>query len=49
MFGRETQMLLRHHLEHGTRKSGLARELGISRDAVHRWRRRHQTTTGRGS
>ena len=28
MFGRETRMLLRHYLEHGTSKSALARELG---------------------
>ena len=36
MFGRETRMLLRHYLEHGTSKSALARQLGISRDTVHR-------------
>jgi len=30
-------MLLRHYLEHGTSKSALARQLGISRDTVHRW------------
>jgi transposase len=37
MFGRETRMLLRHYLEHGTTKSALARELGVSRDTIHRW------------
>ena len=37
MFGRETRMLLRHYLAHGTSKSALARQLGISRDTVHRW------------
>jgi transposase-like protein len=37
MFGRETRMLLRHYLEHGKSKSGLARELGVSRDTIHRW------------
>jgi transposase len=37
MFGRETRMLLRHYLEHGTSKSALARELGVSRDTIHRW------------
>jgi len=37
MFGRETRMLLRHYLEQGTSKSALARQLGISRDTVHRW------------
>jgi transposase len=30
-------MLLRHYLERGTSKSALARQLGISRDTVHRW------------
>ena len=30
-------MLLRHYLEHGTSKSALARQLGISRDTMHRW------------
>jgi transposase len=30
-------MLLRHYLEHGTSKSALARQLGVSRDTVHRW------------
>ena len=39
MFGRETRMLLRHYLEHGTSKSALARELGVSRDTIHRWMR----------
>ena len=37
MFGRETRMLLRHYLEHGTTKSALARKLGVSRDKIHRW------------
>jgi transposase len=30
-------MLLRHYLEHGTNKSALARQLGVSRDTIHRW------------
>jgi transposase len=30
-------MLLRHYLEHGRSKSALARELGVSRDTIHRW------------
>jgi hypothetical protein len=30
-------MLLRHYLEHGTTKSAVARQLGISRDTIHRW------------
>jgi transposase len=37
MFGGETRMLLRHYLAQGTNKSALARQLGISRDTVHRW------------
>jgi transposase-like protein len=37
MFGRETRMLLRHYLEQGSSKSALARELGVSRDTIHRW------------
>ena len=37
MFGRETRMLLRHYLEQGTSKSTLARQLGVSRDTIHRW------------
>jgi transposase-like protein len=37
MFGRETQMLLRHYLEQGRSKSALAREVGVSRDTIHRW------------
>src|SRR3954468_16137223 len=37
MFGRETRMLLRHYLQQGTSKSALARQLGISRDTIHRW------------
>jgi transposase len=37
MFGRETRMLLRHYLEEGRSKSALARQLGVSRDTIHRW------------
>jgi len=37
MFGREMRMLLRHYLEQGTSKSALARQLGVSRDTIHRW------------
>ncbi len=37
MFGRETRMLLKHYLEQGTSKSALARQLGVSRDTIHRW------------
>ena len=37
MFGRETRMVLRHYLERGTSKSAVARELGLSRDTIHRW------------
>src|SRR5262245_23299435 len=37
MFGRETRMLLMHYLEQGTSKSALARQLGVSRDTIHRW------------
>ena len=37
MFGRETRMLLRHYLEQGTSKSALTRQLGVSRDTIHRW------------
>src|SRR5262245_17869135 len=37
MFGRQTRMLLRHYLEQGTSKSALARQLGVSRDTIHRW------------
>jgi transposase len=37
MFGRETRMLLRHYLEQGTTKSAMARQLGVSRDTIHRW------------
>src|SRR3954447_10204373 len=37
MFGRQTQMLLRHYLEQGTSKSALSRQLGVSRDTIHRW------------
>jgi transposase-like protein len=37
MHGRETRMLLRYYLERGTCKSALARQLGVSRDTIHRW------------
>jgi transposase len=37
MFGRETRMLLRHYLDQGASKSALARQLGVSRDTIHRW------------
>ena len=37
MHGTEKRMLLRHYLEQGVSKSALARELGVSRDTVHRW------------
>ena len=37
MIGRETRMLLRHYLDQGASKSELARQLGISRDTIHRW------------
>ena len=37
MIGRETRMLLKHYLEQGASKSALARQLGISRDTIHRW------------
>jgi hypothetical protein len=37
MIGRETRMLLRHYLAQGASKSALARQLGVSRDTVHRW------------
>jgi excisionase family DNA binding protein len=30
-------MLLRHYLEQGTSKRTLARQLGVSRDTIHRW------------
>ena len=39
MIGRETRMLLRHYLEQGASKAALARQLGISRDTIHRWTR----------
>jgi len=32
-------MLLRHYLSQGVSKSALARELGVSRDTIHRWMR----------
>ncbi len=37
MIGPETRMLLRHYLEQGASKSALARQLGVSRETVHRW------------
>lgn len=37
MFGQETRMLLKHYLEGGTTKSAVARQLGVSRDTIHRW------------
>ena len=37
MIGRERRMLLRHYLAQGASKSALARQLGISRDTIHRW------------
>jgi transposase len=37
MIGRERRMLLRHYLEQGGSKSALARQLGISRETIHRW------------
>lgn len=37
MHGRETRMLLRHYLAQGGSKSALARQLGLSRETVHRW------------
>jgi transposase-like protein len=37
MFGRETRMLLRYYLEQGASKGALARRLGLSPDAIHRW------------
>jgi transposase len=30
-------MVLRYYLEHGATKSALARQLGVSRDTIHRW------------
>jgi hypothetical protein len=36
MFGREARMLLRHYSEQGSSKNALARELGVSRDTIHR-------------
>lgn len=37
MFGREARMLLKHYLEGCTPKSASARQLGVSRDTIHRW------------
>jgi hypothetical protein len=36
MIGRETRMRLRHYLEQRASKSALARQLGVSRDTIHR-------------
>ena len=46
MIGRETRMLLRHYLEQGASKSALARQLGISRDTIHRWIRDGRSQSG---
>jgi hypothetical protein len=46
MIGREKRMLLRHYLEQGVSKSALARQLGISRDTIHRWVRARVIWTG---
>ncbi len=37
MHGTEKRMLLSHYLKQGVSKSALARELGVSRDTIHRW------------
>ena len=37
MKGRETRVLLRHYLEQGISKAGVARKLGISERTVCRW------------
>jgi transposase-like protein len=37
MLVRENRMLHRSCLEQGTSKSALARQLGVSRDTIHRW------------
>jgi len=37
MHGQEKRMLLRHYLGQGVSKRALARELGVSRDTIHRW------------
>ena len=37
MKGRETRVLLRHYLEQGISKAGVARKLGISERTVYRW------------
>ena len=37
MKGRETRVLLRHYLEQGMSKAGVARKLGISERTVYRW------------
>jgi hypothetical protein len=37
MNGRDTRMLLSYYPEQGANKSALARQLGVSRDTVHRW------------
>lgn len=40
MFEGEKRMLPRHYLEQGSSKSALVRELGVSRDMIHRIRAR---------
>ena len=37
MIGWEQRVLLRHYLEQGLSKTGLAKQLGISRQTIHRW------------
>src|SRR4051812_16654048 len=37
MYGREQRVLLRHYLERGLSKAGIARELGVSRRTVYLW------------
>lgn len=37
MYGREQRVLLRHYLERGLSKAGIARELGVSRRTVYHW------------
>ena len=37
MIGREKRVLLRHYLEQGMNKAGIARDLGVSRRTVYHW------------
>ena len=37
MIGRETRVLLRHHLELGLSKAAVARLAGVSERTVYRW------------